>query len=127
MSMKPILSVSFVVGMLAASIPAWSQTATGSMSVRWNEGAKDCTANPQPPIQVHPYNQQTFIIRENLCATFEAPFLYLLIGSKRALLIDDGDVADPQQNAAGKDSAGLAARRWTGKTPIAGRSYPPAP
>jgi hydroxyacylglutathione hydrolase len=95
--MNPILSVLVAVGMLAASIPAWSQIATGSMDVRWNEGAKDCAANPQPPIQVHPYNQQTFIIRENLCATFEAPFMYLLIGSKRAFLIDDGDVADPHQ------------------------------
>jgi hydroxyacylglutathione hydrolase len=69
----------------------------GSMDVHWNEGAKDCKASPQPPLEVHAYNPQTFILRENLCATFEAPFMYLLIGSTKALLIDTGDVADPSQ------------------------------
>jgi hydroxyacylglutathione hydrolase len=33
-------------------------------------------------------------MRENLCVTFEAPFIYLLIGSSRALLIDTGDVEE---------------------------------
>jgi glyoxylase-like metal-dependent hydrolase (beta-lactamase superfamily II) len=62
--------------------------------LHWNEGAKDCKANPQPPLEVHAYNSTTFVLRENLCATFEAPFMYLLIGSSKALLIDTGDVAD---------------------------------
>lgn len=56
----------------------------------------DCAAQHAPPIEVHAYNAQTYILRENLCATFEAPFMYLLIGSTRAMLIDDGDVADPK-------------------------------
>jgi glyoxylase-like metal-dependent hydrolase (beta-lactamase superfamily II) len=64
------------------------------MDVHWNEGSADCTKNPQPPIQVHRYNAQTFILRESLCATYEAPFIYLLIGKTKALLIDTGAVAD---------------------------------
>jgi glyoxylase-like metal-dependent hydrolase (beta-lactamase superfamily II) len=64
------------------------------MDVKWNEGSKDCVKNPQPPIQVHRYNADTFILRENLCATYEAPFIYLLIGKAKALLIDTGAVAD---------------------------------
>lgn len=79
-----------------ASPPAWSQLAPGSMDVHWNEGSPDCAKNPQPPLQIHPYNSQTFILRENLCSTFEAPFMYLLVGSTKALLIDTGDVADPK-------------------------------
>jgi glyoxylase-like metal-dependent hydrolase (beta-lactamase superfamily II) len=43
---------------------------------------------------VQAYNAQTFILRENLSETREAPFLYLLVGRQRALLIDTGDVAD---------------------------------
>src|SRR5262249_779358 len=39
----------------------------------------------------------TFILRENLCITFEAPFMYLLTGSTKAWLIDSGDVSDPKQ------------------------------
>ena len=80
-----------------ASSSAWSQGAMGPLNVPWNEGAKDCKANPQAPIEVHAYNPQTFILRENLCATFEAPFMYLLIGTTKALLIDTGDVSDPKQ------------------------------
>jgi len=65
------------------------------MDVHWNEGSEDCVKNPQPPIQVHRYDAQTFILRESLCATYEAPFIYLLIGKTKALLIDTGAVAEP--------------------------------
>ena len=74
--------------------PGYSQLVPGTMDVHWNEGSEDCVKNPQPPIQVHRYNAQTFILRENLCATYEAPFIYLLIGKNRALLIDTGAVAE---------------------------------
>ena len=74
--------------------PAHSQLVPGTTDVRWNEGSEDCAKNPQPPIQVHRYNAQTFILRESLCATYEAPFIYLLIGKTKALLIDTGAVAD---------------------------------
>lgn len=77
------------------SPPAWSQLMPGSMDVHWNEGSPNCATNPQPSLQEHRYNPGTIILRENLCATFEAPFLYLLIGSAKALLIDTGDIANP--------------------------------
>ena len=76
--------------------PAQAALQPGDMDVRWNEGSPDCKAHPQTPLQVHRYNAQTFILREGLCATFEAPFMYLLVGSTRALMIDTGDVADPK-------------------------------
>jgi len=76
--------------------PSLSQIVPGSMEIQWNEGSPNCSTNPQPPLQVHSYNGQTFILRENLCSTFEAPFLYLLVGSTKALLIDTGDVSDPK-------------------------------
>ena len=74
--------------------PAHSELVPGTMDVHWNKGSKDCIKNPQPPLQVHRYNAETFILRENLCATYEAPFMYLLIGKNKALLIDTGAVAD---------------------------------
>jgi glyoxylase-like metal-dependent hydrolase (beta-lactamase superfamily II) len=81
---------------LVTSGPARSQVVPGSMDVHWNEGSPDCAKNPQPPLQLHQYDGQTFILRENLCTTFEAPFMYLLFGSTKALLIDSGDIADPK-------------------------------
>ncbi len=74
---------------------AHAQIAPGSMDVHWNPGAPDCAKSPPPPLQVHRYNAGTFILRENPCVTREAPFMYLLLGSRRALLIDSGDVHDP--------------------------------
>jgi hydroxyacylglutathione hydrolase len=75
---------------------AWSQPVPGSLDVHWNEGASDCSATPQDTLQVHNYEPQTFILRQSPCADFEANFIYLLIGSDKALLIDTGAVADPK-------------------------------
>jgi hydroxyacylglutathione hydrolase len=82
---------------LFTAMSAWSQPVPGSLDVHWNEGASDCKATPQAPLQVHSYEPQTFILRQNPCASFEANFIYLLIGSGKALLIDTGDVADPKE------------------------------
>jgi len=115
---KSLLCASLAAALLLTSTLASPQLASGSLNVRWNEGAKDCTANPQPPIQVHEYNPQTFILRENLCATFEAPFMYLLVGSTKALLIDTGDVEDPQQMPLAQTVLGLLPGDGLSKLPL---------
>ena len=92
-----IYTLLLALGMLLTPSPARSQLVPGSMDVHWNEGASDCSKSSAPPLQVHQYNPQTFILRENLCVTYEGPFMYLLVGSTKALLVDTGDVADPNQ------------------------------
>src|SRR5213082_304524 len=76
---------------------AWSQPVQGSLEVRWDEGAADCGATSHEPLQAHAYDPKTFILRQSLCASFEGNFLYLLVGSDKALLIDTGAIADPQK------------------------------
>ena len=93
----PLLLVGVILVLAFVPLRGWSQLAPGSMDVHWNEGAQNCAGNTLPPLQVHKYNERTFILRESLCSTFEAPFIYLLIGSEKALLIDTGDVADAKQ------------------------------
>jgi hydroxyacylglutathione hydrolase len=88
---------------------AHSELVPGTMDVHWNEGSNDCSKNPQPPIQVHQYNAETFILRENLCATYEAPFIYLLIGKNKALLIDTGAVSDAKTMPLAQTVASLLA------------------
>jgi hydroxyacylglutathione hydrolase len=83
--------------LLLVAWPAWSQPVSGSMTVRWTAGAADCAATPQAPLQVHAYEPQTYILRQSPCADFEANFIYLLIGSTQALLIDTGAVAEPNR------------------------------
>ena len=48
-----------------------------------------------PPIQVHAYDPDTFILRQSKAVHFEAPFLYLFLGEDRALLLDTGATEDP--------------------------------
>ena len=89
----PLLAL-LTMGFLFTRSHVGAKVAPGSLEVHWDEGAANCKSSSQPPLQVHRYDPQMFILRENLCATFEAPFLYLLIGSSRALLIDTGDVEE---------------------------------
>jgi glyoxylase-like metal-dependent hydrolase (beta-lactamase superfamily II) len=62
----------------------------GSLTVRWMHGSADCRQNTDPEVQVHAYNATTYVIRQNKCRTFEAPFVYVLIGTRSALLFDTG-------------------------------------
>lgn len=67
----------------------------GSLPGRWMHGSADCKQNTDPELQVHSYNSTTYILRQNKCRTFEAPFLYLLIGTRSALLLDTGATDTP--------------------------------
>jgi hydroxyacylglutathione hydrolase len=69
---------------------------TPRFDAHWDPGAEDCSKQAHPPLEVYRYDARTYVIREDLCSTWEAPFIYLLIGDERALLIDTGDVADPK-------------------------------
>jgi hydroxyacylglutathione hydrolase len=102
--------------LLSSLCPA--QIVPGSMDVRWQPGAQDCTANPQKPLQVHAYNSHTFILRQSLCANFEGNFIYLLIGSERALLIDTGALADPQKMPLAQQVLGLLPQKGNGRLPL---------
>jgi hydroxyacylglutathione hydrolase len=44
----------------------------------------------EPQMQVQRYNDDTYVIRQSIRTNFEGPFLYLLFGTDRALLIDTG-------------------------------------
>lgn len=53
--------------------------------VHWIDGTK-----AEPTTQVQRVDPDTFVIRQSVRTNFEAPFLYLLFGHDRALLIDSG-------------------------------------
>jgi hydroxyacylglutathione hydrolase len=64
-------------------------------AVRWIHGAPDRDRSADPPLQVVAAADDTFVIRQSKCVNFEAPFLYLLLGTDTALLHDTGATADP--------------------------------
>jgi hydroxyacylglutathione hydrolase len=61
--------------------------------VKWISGSADCATQLDPPIQVLVLDADTFVLRQNPCIHFEAPFLYLLFGKDQALLLDTGATA----------------------------------
>ena len=62
----------------------------GTLEVAWMHGSANCNQNADPELQVHSYNATTHIIRQNKCRTFEAPFVYVIVGSQTALVLDSG-------------------------------------
>ncbi len=56
----------------------------------WIHGSTDCTSNTDPAIEVYQHDRSSYILRQNKCLNFEAPFIYLLIGDKTALVLDTG-------------------------------------
>lgn len=97
---------------------AGAQLVPGSLDAPWAAGSADCEADPQPPIQVQRYEAQTFVLRQNPCATFEAPFLYLLVGTEKALLVDTGAVDDARQMPLAETVADLLARVGAATLPL---------
>lgn len=69
----------------------------GRLPTTFYAGAPECGGTP--PLQVHAYNADFFILRQAACTNFEKPFLYLVFGRDRVLLLDTGaqrvDVATP--------------------------------
>ena len=68
--------------------------APGNIAFRWLYGSNIAALNRDPRIQVVQYNEDTFILRQNVCVHWEAPFTYLLFGNQGALLIDTGATAE---------------------------------
>ncbi|HEY9126584.1 MAG TPA: MBL fold metallo-hydrolase [Acidobacteriaceae bacterium] len=64
--------------------------APGNIAFRWLYGSNVAAKNRDPRIQVVSYNEDTYILRQNVCVHWEAPFTYLLFGNRGALLIDTG-------------------------------------
>jgi hydroxyacylglutathione hydrolase len=61
---------------------------TGVLPKTWITGGPNCLEVPD--WQVHEYNPTFYIIRESGCTNYEKPFLYLIFGRDRALLVDTG-------------------------------------
>lgn len=75
-----------------------SQNITTNLNkIKWISGSSNCKENNDSLIQVVRYNDNTFILRQNKCINYEAPFLFLFLGNKNALLMDTGATEDEVQ------------------------------
>ena len=89
-------SLRFALGPLLAYGCLWAQAPqpdgggvrTGELPKSWRTGGPTC--GDAPEWEIHAYNPDLYILRENGCVNYEKPFLYLFFGSQKALLIDTG-------------------------------------
>lgn len=72
-------------------IPLPDITGTSIFEYRWRHGTASCGVNAEPTLEIFQYNSSSFILRQSKCSSFEAPFMYLFMGSNKAVLIDTGD------------------------------------
>jgi hydroxyacylglutathione hydrolase len=86
----------------------------GTFPQSWSEGTE---LEPGPAFVSHAYNPDFHILRQSGRTHFEKPFLYLLFGADRAMLVDTGA---PGADLAGAVHAVLA--RWSASR---GRPAPP--
>jgi len=89
--------IALAAGCLATSLSraAFAQTTEpqariepGELPVAWITGGPNCLEAPD--WQVHQYNASFYILRQSGCIHYEKPFLYLIFGKQRAMLIDTG-------------------------------------
>jgi glyoxylase-like metal-dependent hydrolase (beta-lactamase superfamily II) len=68
--------------------------AVPNLEVAWIHGSEAAKYNTDPDIQVHAYDEHTYILRQNMAVSYEAPFMFLLFGRAQALLLDTGATAN---------------------------------
>jgi len=68
--------------------PAGGGVRPGVLPRAWQVSGPDCTGTPA--FQIHEYNPDLIILRESGCSNYEKPFLYLLFGREKVLLLDTG-------------------------------------
>ena len=69
--------------------------AAGEFPDEWIHGSKSAMDNDDPAVQVHAYNDHTYILRENKAINYEGAFMYLFFGNGVAMLIDQGSTSSP--------------------------------
>tara|TARA_R110002012_G_scaffold142989_3_gene301099 strand:- start:2824 stop:3378 length:555 start_codon:yes stop_codon:yes gene_type:complete len=60
----------------------------------WIHGSVDCKTNQDTSVDVYRHDETSFILRQNKCLTFEAPFIYVLVGERKILVFDTGAISD---------------------------------
>ena len=66
------------------------------LDVQWIHGSPSSKHNTDPDLQTYWYDENTVILRQNKAIDYEAPFLFLIFGRERAVLLDTGATSSPE-------------------------------
>jgi len=57
---------------------------------QWLHGSEDCSTNQDPAIEIYEFDKSSYILRQSKCLSYEAPFIYVLVGDEKTLVVDTG-------------------------------------
>lgn len=77
--------------------PVPVSASSGLADKAWNHGSRDCAENRDPALEIYRFDADTYILRQNKCVNFEAPFIYVLFGQHTVFVLDTGATADASQ------------------------------
>lgn len=98
-------------GLLAQEDFVRESPAPGNLRFTWIHGSVSAKANTDVRIQLHRYNEHTYILRQNPAIHWEAPFMYLLMGNERAVLLDTG-ATEEEEFFPLRETVDKVLRRW---------------
>lgn len=87
---RPAWAIGLSALLMASGVVQEAAAACVPLSKLFAEKWIDGTLPQEPATQVQQLDGDSFVIRQSVKSNFEAPFLYLLFGHDRALLVDTG-------------------------------------
>jgi len=63
---------------------------TSLQQKQWIHGSPNCKTNEDPAFEVFQYDESSYVLRQSKCLSYEAPFIYVLIGDEKILVVDTG-------------------------------------
>lgn len=105
--MKPILVITLLLCFLANETQArqkkqvnreLSTTLVKALQDKqWRHGSPACKPSSEPAIEVFQYDESSYILRQSKCLSYEAPFIYVLVGEEKTLVLDTGATQSDEQ------------------------------
>lgn len=63
-----------MIALAVAALPAYAGLSADLSDKVWIHGSEDCSSNKDPAIEVFQFDAATYVLRQNKCVHFEAPF-----------------------------------------------------
>jgi len=83
-----------VYGIALAVFACQASVASTLSEKAWIHGSENCADNRDPPLEVFSFDASTYILRQNKCVHFEAPFIYVMFGEHTVFVQDTGATED---------------------------------
>lgn len=87
---RPVRISGIILACLLVCTAPTASSASAPLPQLFKESWIDGTLPQEPAAQVQALDGDTFVIRQSIKTNFEAPFLYLIFGRDKALLVDTG-------------------------------------